>query len=211
MRKWLMVALLAGPATAHAQADVGLVDLVSGDVSYASSAGARAKVTPFMKVRDGDRFNVARGGQVRLLYFQSAKQEHFAGPASFTAGRQSSTQQSGSKPRVTSVPSAVPRRISRIPELLENAKLGGVQLRGKPPAKPDDANLREARALYERLRKELPKDDVMPELFLYATLSDYYRYDEMRPLVDEMLRKQPDNEELKALAAWVRSQPRRVK
>lgn len=211
MRKWLMVALLAGHATAHAQADVGLVNLAAGDVAYASPSGARTRVTPFMKVREGDRFTLAAGAQLRVLYFQSGRQERFTGPASFTAGRQASSVHSGSQPQVTSLPTGVPQQIARVPELLQNAKLGGVQLRGVSPAKPDDANLREARSQYARLRKELPRDDITPELFLYSVLSDYHRYDDMRPVVDEMLRKQPDNEEVKALAAWVRSQPRRVK
>ncbi|MGH8518967.1 MAG: hypothetical protein ACREUE_16075 [Panacagrimonas sp.] len=195
-----MTASLAAPLIAFAQGDVALVDLVSGDVTYGPN---RAKVSAFMKVREGDRFNVARGGQVRLLYFNSAQQEHFAGPAAFTAGRESSAQQSGSKPRVSKVPSGVPQRIARIPELLQNAKLGGVQIRSKPPAKADDA-LREARALYQQMRKERRKDDITPELFLYSTLSDYHRYDEMRPVVEEMLRRQPNNEEVKALAASVK-------
>jgi hypothetical protein len=156
-----------------------------------------------MKVRDGDRFNVARGAQVRLLYFDSARQEHFTGPAGFTAGKQSSALHSGAKPRLSKVPGAVPQRIARIPELLQNAKLGGVQIRSKPPAKADEA-LREARALYTQMRKERRKDDITPELFLYSTLSDYHRYDEMRPVVEEMLRRQPANEEVKALAAAVK-------
>lgn len=210
MARFLLVALLFVPATALAQADVALVDLVSGEVSYASGQAARAKVTPFMKVREGDRFTVSRGGQLRLLYFKSAQQEHFAGPASFTAGGESSALQSGAKPRVTKVPGVVPQRIARIPELLHNVKLGGVQVRSKPPAKADDA-LREARALYQQMRKERRRDDITPELFLYSTLSDYHRYDEMRPVVEEMLRRQPDNEEVKALAASVRSQPGAVK
>lgn len=208
MLKRLLAATLLMPALVCAQGDVALVDLVSGEVTYGAG---RARVTPFMKVREGDRFNVARGGQVRLLYFQSATQEHYAGPAAFTAGAQAGTAQSGAKPRITNVPNAVPRRIARIPELVENAKLGGVQLRGKPPAKADDAALREARALYERLRKEAASDDITPELFLFSALSDYHRYDEMGPLAEEMLRKQPQNDEAKSLAAWVRSRSQRVK
>jgi hypothetical protein len=200
MLRALLTASLAAPLVAFAQGDVALVDLVSGEVTYGPN---RAKVSAFMKVREGDRFNVARGGQLRLVYFASAQQEHFTGPAAFTAGKATSAQQSGAKPRVDKVPGAVTQRIARIPELVQNAKLGGVQVRGKPPAKADEA-LREARALYTQMRKERRKDDITPELFLYSTLSDYHRYDEMRPLVEEMLRRQPDNEEVKALAAAVK-------
>lgn len=202
MHRRLAVLLLAVAPLAHAQGDVALVEFVAGEASYASASSAPAQVIPFMKVRESDRFTLARGAQVRLLYFQSAKQEYFVGPASFTTGREASKVQSGAKPQVSSVPAAVPRRIARIPELVENAKLGGVQLRSKP--RPEDAELREARALYRKMRKEMAADSVAPELYLYATLSEYGRTDEMQPLVREMLRRQPGNEEVKALALPVK-------
>lgn len=207
MLRALAATLLAAPVIAWAQADVALVDLVSGDVTYGSP---RARVTPYMKVREGDRFIVARGGQVRLMYFKNATQEHYAGPASFTASASGGYQHSGAKPRVTNVPAIVPGRLSRIPELVQHAKLGGVQVRGTKP-RPDDAVLRNARADYDRLRREATGDDITPELFLFSTLAEYHRYDEMGRLADEMLRKQPNNDEVKALAAWVRTQSEPVK
>src|SRR5262245_59738083 len=97
-------ALLSLPGVLLAETDVALIDLVSGEVT---AGPGRAKVTAFMKVREGDRFNVALGAQVRLLYFGSAQQEHFAGPAAFAAGKESSALQSGAKPRVSKVPGAV--------------------------------------------------------------------------------------------------------
>lgn len=211
MRSAILLVLSALHACAHAQADVGLINHLAGDASYVSGGGSRAKPTAYMKVREGDRFTLAPGAELRLLYFQGGRQESFTGPARFTAGKQASEVQSGAQPRTSALPTGVPQRIARVPELLQNAKLGGVQLRGVPPAKAGDAALREACSLYERLRKELPRDDITPELFLVSALSEYQRYDDMRPVIDEMLRKQPDNEEVKALAAWVRSQPQRVK
>jgi hypothetical protein len=208
MLRALLAAVLAAPAIAAAQADIALVDLVSGDVTYGSP---RARVTPYMKVREGDRFTVARGGQVRLMYFKSAKQEHYAGPASFTASASGGYVHTGGKPRVTDVPAVVPGRLSRIPELVQHAKLGGVALRGAAKPRPDDSQLRVARADYDRLRREAAGDDITPELFLFSALADYHRYEEMERLADEMLRKQPNNEEVKILAGWVRTQAERVK
>lgn len=208
MLRALAAVIFAAPAIAGAQADVALVDLVSGDVTYGSP---RARVTQYMKVREGDRFTVARGGQVRLMFFKTATQEHYAGPASFTVGPNGGYLHSGAKPRITSVPAFVPGRLSRIPELVQNARLGGVALRGNPKPRADDALLRDARAGYDRLRREATGDDITPELFLFATLAEYHRYDEMGRLADEMLRKQPNNEEVKTLAAWVRTQAERVK
>lgn len=208
MSRGLIAALLAAPAIAWAQADIALVDLVSGDVTYGSPRG---RVTAYMKVREGDRFTLGRGAQVRLMFFKTATQEHYAGPASFTASPSGGFLHTGAKPRITSVPSFVPGRLSRVPELLQNAKLGGVTLRGAPKPRPDDALLRDARADYDRMRREASGDDITPELFLFITLTEYHRYDEMGRLADEMLRKQPNNEEAKTLASWVRTQSERVK
>lgn len=208
MLKVFAAAMLAVPAIALAQADIALVDLVSGDVTYGSPRG---RATAYMKVREGDRFTIARGAQVRLMYFKSAKQEHYAGPASFTATATGGQLHTGSPPRVTDVPSVVPSRLSRIPELVQHAKLGGVALRGTPKPRPDDAALRTARADYDRLRGQASGDDITPQLFLFSVLADYHRYEEMAQLTDEMLRKQPNNDEVKTLAAWVRTQGEPVK
>src|SRR5205823_4825151 len=89
MAKWLISLLLpltSGIVLAQG-ADVGLVNMVSGDVTFVPQAGNPGKVQPFMKVRDGDRINVAAGGQVRVVFFEGARQELWSGPASFRAGR----------------------------------------------------------------------------------------------------------------------------
>src|SRR5206468_1611707 len=65
--------------------DVGLINHLAGDVSY-TSGKSTDKAKPFMKVREGDRLNVAPGAQLRVVYFQNGRQESYTGPASFTAG-----------------------------------------------------------------------------------------------------------------------------
>lgn len=206
MRPWAMMALLAVHAAAYAQADVGLVNLVAGDVAFIPQAGPASKVKAFMKVRDGDRFELPAGAQIRVVYFDGARQERWQGPSSFRAAKTQGTALSGSPAEVAVLPASVPQRIARVPELMQNAKLGGIQVRGARPGprRAPDASLREARATYETLRKALPGDDITPELYLYSALNDYQLYDDMGPVVDEMLRKQPASDDVKALAEWVK-------
>ena len=134
--KSMFVALLfsAAVSTAQAQtADVGLVNMLNGDVSYVSDGAAAAKAKPFMKVRQGDRFTLPAGAQVRVVYFQGGRQETWKGPASFRAGAQSGEQGSGANPEVSTLPSGVPQKIAQVPELMQIAKLGrsgGVAVRG---------------------------------------------------------------------------------
>jgi hypothetical protein len=193
--------------------DVGLVSLVSGEVSYNPSAGPPGKVQAFMRVRDGDRFELASGSQLRIVLFAAARQERWVGPASFRAGASASQALSGKPAEVTNLPAAAPQRIARVPELLLNAKLGGIQVRGgitprQQASLDQQETLRDARKTYSAMRTQFPSDDITPELYLYSALHEYLLYDEMKPVVAEMLRKQPNNDELRNLESWVKSRAR---
>ena len=67
--KTLAAAAALAAASAFAADDVGLINHMIGDVSYASG-GATAKAKPFMKLREGDRVSVPSGALVRVVYFQ---------------------------------------------------------------------------------------------------------------------------------------------
>ncbi len=206
--------LLATSAGAHAQgADVGLVNLVVGDVMFMPSAGTPAKVQAFMRLRDGDRVTVPAGGQVRVVYFEGARQERWSGPASFRAARTQGEPITGKPTDVQVLPATVPQRISRVPELMQNAKLGGIQVRGltgrQQSSIVQQETVREAKVTYQKLRGEMPADDITPELFLYAALEEFLLYEDMKTVVEEMLRRQPGSEDVRALAAYVDSRLKR--
>ena len=211
MRIASLVFLVTASATALAREDVGVVSLVSGQVTYAAAGGSPAKVSPFMRVREGDRFDLASDGQLRVVYVHGGRQERWQGPATYVAGTHEGKARAGKPAEVTQLPATVPTRIARVPQLMQNARLGGVGLRAMRPDRTanDEAVLQDARATYQTLRRELPADDLTPELYLYSTLEEYRLYDEMGPVVAEMLRKQPQNEEVKALAAFVKARAAR--
>jgi len=204
MRIFFAVIFAMGCGLAHAQSDVGLVNLVNGDVSFIPTSGQPGKVKAFMKIRDGDRFELPAGAQVRIVYFDGARQERWQGPSSFRAAKTEGAPISGKAAEVTRLPGTTSARMARVPELMQNAKLGGIQVRGAQAARaaPPEA-LDEARATYQKLRSQLPGDDITPELFLFSALNDYQLYEDMVPLVNEMQRKQPESDEVKALAAWL--------
>jgi hypothetical protein len=181
--------LIVFATAAHAQQDVGLVSLVSGEVGFQNGAAK-----PFMKVREGDRFQLGAGGELRLVYFASARQESWRGPAALRAGKGESAVERGAPPVVSALPASVPQRLARIPELAQTGLFGGVRVRGLKPPLEDDASLREARATYERLRRELAPDDPTPDLFLYAAL---------------VRGPEPDSEEVKSLAARLREREKK--
>lgn len=205
-----VLAMLASALTFGA-ADVGLINHLAGDVSYTSGAST-AKVQAFMKVREGDRFTVPAGAAVRVVYFQGGRQESFSGPASFTAGAQQSAVQSGAQPQVTTLPAGVPQKISQTPELIQIAKLGrtgGVAVRGlgREPrlTAQQQAEVRQAREIYQKLRSEAAQDDITPELYLYSVLQDHLLYADMKPVVEEMSKRQPANPDVSELKAYVQA------
>ena len=202
-------AIMVGGAQAQSL-DVGLVNMLAGEVSYASEGAAAAKAQSFMKVRQGDRFTVPAGGAVRVVYFQGGRQETWTGPASFKAGARQG--EGGTPTEVTVLPASVPHKIAQVPELIQIAKLGrsgGVAVRGAAKAPrlsaEQQAEVKAAKDTYGKLRSQLGADDITPELYLYSVLQDYLLYDDMRPVVDEMSKRQPTSTEVQELAAWVKS------
>jgi hypothetical protein len=202
-----MVLMLLVPIALAQSADVGLVNLVAGEVTFTPLSGNPGKVQPFMKVRDGDRFNVPAGGQVRVVFFEGARQERWTGPASFRATRAAGDPISGKAAEIATLPAGASQRMAQVPQLVQIAKLGGIQVRGMTVAQKasveQQSTVGEARAVYEKMRKDMPADDITPELYLYAVLHDYLLYSDMKTVAEEMLRKQPGNDDVKQLLDWV--------
>ena len=211
MRSAVLAVLLTVSSAALAQgADVGLVNLVSGDVSYAPPSGPSAKVQAFMKVRNGDRFDLSAGAQLRVVFFDSARRERWLGPASFRAVKGASEPVAGKPSEVANLPAGVQQRIARVPELMQHARLGGIQMRGgltraQQASIEQQETIRAARETYAQMRKDMPADDITPEIYLYAALYEFLVYDDMKTVVDEMLRKQPGNEDVKPLSGWLKT------
>jgi len=201
---------LATAAAVAMASDVGLVNHLSGDVKY-TSGGATASAKAYMKVREGDRFNVPAGGQLRIVYFQGGRQENYTGPAVITAGTQQSTVQSGAQPQVSMLPSGVPQKIAQTPELIQIARLGrsgGVAVRGVNSERrltpQQQAEVKQAKVTYEQLRKSAAADDITPELYLYSVLQDHLLYQDMQQVVAEMQKRQPKNPDVAVMAEYVK-------
>jgi hypothetical protein len=206
----LGLAALLAVFSAHAAEDAGLVNQLAGDVSY-TSGGATAKAKPYMKVREGDRFNLPAGAQLRIVYFKGGRQESFSGPASLTAGADKSSVQSGSQPQVTTLPAGVPQKIAQTPELIQIAKLGrsgGVAVRGAGREQrltpQQQAEVRQARQTYEQMRKTAAADDIVPELYLYSVLQDHLLYSDMKQVVADMQKRRPADPDVATMVEYVK-------
>ena len=191
--------------------DVGLVNQLSGDVAYTGQGGAQSKAQAFMKVRQGDRFTLPAGAQLRVVYFNGSRQETWKGPASFKAGTQQSEALSGQVVEAAQLPSGVAQKIAQVPNLVQIAKLGrsgGIAVRGggKPGRMSADqqAEVTQAKATYTQMRQKAPAEDITPELYYYSVLQDHLLYDDMKAVTDEMLKRQPNNPEAQEQSAYVK-------
>jgi len=219
------MALMAGPMV-RAQTlppDVGLVTKLSGDVTYwGEGSQKQAKVQSFMKVRRGDRFKLPAGALVQFVYFLGGRQETWKGPVAFTIGDSESYGEGVKKgmqvqPKVVIFPAGATQGVRRIPVLLRRAGLsrpGAAQIRGDvegssptialTPA--EEAEIAAAKETYWSLRKQTSSDDITPELYLLGILGDFEQYGEMGSVIEEALKRRPDNDILKGLREWAHTQ-----
>jgi hypothetical protein len=66
------------------------------------------------------------------------------------------------------------------------------------------AEVRQAKETYQQLRASAAPDDITPELYLYSVLQDHLLYHDMKPVVEEMARRQPANPDVAELRAYVK-------
>ncbi len=193
--------------------DVGLVNQLQGEVNYQSDGSQAAKAQAFMKVRQGDRFTLPAGAQIRVVYMDGGRQETWRGPSAFRAGAKQGEATNGQPLLVSQLPSAVSQRIQQAPELVQIARLGrsgGVNVRGAKSARPprltaeQQIEVSAAKETYKTLRAQSAVDDIMPEMYLYAVLQDYLLYEEIKPVVEEMAKRAPGNSDVEALVAYVK-------
>jgi len=214
----LAMGLVAFGPEAFSQAipkDVGLVTSVKGKVSYWSQeAGREAEAQSFMKVRVGDRFRLEEGSTIRIVFFETSTQETWTGPAIFRVGEKGSEPEAGgmAKPEIVPLPSGAGQKIERIPALLRKAGLaraGGMQVRGalpqeeREPLERPPYDPKESEAKYREMKARAEHDDIAPELFLLGILFEQGRYEEMGRVLDEAMRRRPQDTVLRDLKLWL--------
>jgi hypothetical protein len=204
--------------------DVGIITKLSGAATYSNKGEQKgpAKVQAFMKVRQGDHLELAPAASLTLLYFASGRQETWKGPVTLMAGHTESAalgdRQPPPQPEVKILPVKASKRIAAVPLSPSSPSKSGViqtmSVRPAPtikaPVAPTSADaqmkIKEARQVYQDLKKSAATDDITPELYFISALAEYKQFRDMDIVVDAMLRKRPGDPSLKELKAWVRSQ-----
>jgi hypothetical protein len=205
--------------------DVGLITKLTGEANYWNKGDTPkpARVRAFMKVRQGDHLKLPAAASLTLLYFASGRQETWQGPATLLAGDRESQVLGGKQPTPQPEVKIIPAKASKQmagaplpPPPASMNKSGVIQTMGPrcepaaqtaPPLSENaQRKIREARQVYQDLKKAAAADDVTPELYFLGVLAEYKQYPEMAKVVDTMLQKRPGDATLRDLKAWVRSQ-----
>ncbi|MCF8151398.1 MAG: hypothetical protein K9J80_11705 [Sulfuritalea sp.] len=202
----LLAFVLAGMAAGLAMAqevaaDVGLVNSLTGEVSYQGKEGQAKKAQPYMRLRHGDKVVLAAGAKIRISYTTVSQQESWTGPGSFVATSSGGELLQGSKPEVKKLPAAVPQRLARVSELMNTSRVGGLVVRSVKAKTPmSKEEIAEAMAAYETMRADAAPNDVTPELFLYSVFEENGMTDDLKIVAQKMLDRQPNSPEIQQLA-----------
>ena len=202
-----LMPLVLASGGAHAADDVGLVNQLSGEVAYKAPGGSASRASAFMKVREGDNFRLNAGARLRVVYFDGGRQELWEGPAEFNAARKQGTVISG-KVMASQLPGGVPQALAQTPELMQIVKVGrpgAVTVRGIKPGMSAEQKLgvQQARDQYKSMSAGTAGDDITPELYLLNVLREHALHDEMKQVAARMLVKQPAQQEVMDIVAWV--------
>lgn len=230
----LSVSDIPAPAAAP---DIGLVTGLSGEVTYRNQAEKQspAKAQAFLKIRQGDRFQVPEGAGVQLLYFAGGRQETWKGPVTLQIGEAESRPAGGQPPRfppeVKVLSNKVAQGISGSPVMLartgtstrgarqvmrETGRSSGVIQTMAPtnaPSLPPDPvspqapkEVAEAEQLFPNLKQQAQAGDLTPEIYLLSVYAAHRQYQKMEQLIGAMLAKNPEDRHLRELKSWARSQ-----
>lgn len=192
------LAILCAPLLAGAaDKESGMVTQVTGGATYTSGADKEKPVVSFMKVRAGDKLTLNKDAKLQVVYFEGGRQESWSGAAKLTIGANESTAAAGaSAPQVKKLPAVVLKQLTRAPTVVSDLKsrTGMIMVRSLPMTK-----MRELDENYAALRKEAAEDDVTPELYLLSGLHELKLYRDMKPVLEEMRKRQPNNPEVQAV------------
>ena len=209
MKNWKLIwsmalaALATGALVTGALADEGMVTLFKGQGSLIGEQGGKSAIVPFMKLRRGDRIDLGDGGRLQILYTATGRQETWTGAAVIeVGGNESQAKSAAAAPVVKTLPAAALHRLAQTPAVLTDIRnrTGMVMVRSGGLLE----KIREIETTYSQMRQEAAKDDVTPELYFVSALYDLKLYRDMEEIMQEIVARQPDNEEAKALVENLR-------
>lgn len=184
---------LTGAVYAAQNPDVAFITQLKGTVVVQGPQAQRNAVA-LTKLRLGERLQLKKESQLRIVYFDGGQQETWNGEAKLAVGSAESAKLAGADPEVKKLPSVLSKQLAMTPSGEATSRVGMARLRGSPNAK-----LAEAEKNYSNLRGATPDDDRTPELYLLAALFEWGRYDRIESVLKDLKSRHPDSSEVAAI------------
>lgn len=175
----------------------GFVTQSQGEVSYQGTAGKEQPLPAFARLASGARIKMGDNAKLQIVYLRSGRQESWTGKAVLVVGDDESKASGPGAPTVKVLQPYMIETLTKSREVMGNihARQGMIRVRSLLAA----AKVREAEDRYADQRAQTTNDDITPELYLLTTLDGLKAYQSMKKPLAEMLRRQPDNAEARAL------------
>lgn len=200
---WRWLVLLAAifffrHALANAAEVGGFVTQSQGQITYQASGGGEQALPAFARLTSGTHVKMGDNAKLQIIYLGSGRQESWSGKTDLVAGdAESKVVGQAAAPTIKMLPPYMVETLVKSNEVMANihARQGMVRVRSLLAA----SKIKEAEDRYAELRSQAAEDDIAPEIFLLTTLDGLKAYKSMNKPLEEMLRRQPDNAEAKAL------------
>ena len=187
-----LLLLFAGPALAQQGA---IITALQGQVTFEQDTPVPRPAAAFARLRPGDKLQLAAGGAVQIVYFQTARQESWHGPVRLEVGEGQSGAVGDVAAQVRQLPPMLVRQLVKTPTADASGRVGAVRMRSIVP--PDAAAKLEEN--YEALRRQTDAGDRSPQLYLLAGLYELKEYDRIESRLREWLASTPGDAELAAM------------
>jgi hypothetical protein len=194
----LLVSLVLVPRAWAAEAETGgFVTQSQGAVTYQRAGEGAQPLPAFLVLAAGTQVQLGADGKLQITYLRTGRQETWTGQANLEVGEGESKATTGASPAVKVLPPFMVATLTRAPLVMAKveSRQGMIRVRALGTA----AKVKQAEARYGELRAQAVEDDITPELFLLTTLHELSAYQPMRQPLAELLRRQPNSAEVKAL------------
>ena len=204
LRLAVLIAALCG-WVGSAAADVALAISVQGRITRLGDEPARPLET-LARLRDGDRLALEAGSRLRLVYFESGRQETWTGPGRLEVAPREGRPDGLAAADTRTLPLATARQIARTPDTADPRPT--VRTRAVPT--PDAlGRLDEA---YRNLRAgRTDPDDLGPEIYLLSGLFELRELDRVERVMADLQQERRGNPEAGLLVALYRKAVRNAR
>lgn len=190
----LLLTLISGMALAT---EIAMVTAVSGAVELQAAGAASAMpLEAFVKLREGDRLQLAEVARVQLVFFQGGREEVWQGAGKLLLGDAASSVTAGNLQQQSRLlPRVLVKQLARTPEPDGQVRAGMVRLRGMPAG----GTLESVENNYAELRSKAEAEDRNPELYLLAGYFELREFDKLKQLLSRLDEQTPGNSEVAVL------------